>query len=254
MDVVATLNEKLLNRPFAERQDESLLLEEYKHVAHRYSKLENAIAVLSDLKSDKSFIYFGGLAEKLGIAQKDSTKEISSIWEEDIFDKIYPDDLVKKHVLELQFFHFLKTVSIKERADYYVSSNMRMCDRSGKYVMIHHRMFYICNCPEDNLWLALCLYNYAYRELSAESPYGVIVNSSTGDIVKANKQGCGNMLSKREREILALIEKGKMSKEIANLLSISKNTVDRHRQNILEKLRVKNSFEACRVAKLMNLL
>ena len=36
-----------------------------------------------------------------------------------------------------------------------------------------------------------------------------------------------------------------MSKDIAQTLSISINTVNRHRQNILEKLQVNNSIEAC---------
>jgi DNA-binding NarL/FixJ family response regulator len=44
-----------------------------------------------------------------------------------------------------------------------------------------------------------------------------------------------------------------MSKEIASDLSISINTVNRHRQNILEKLHVDNSIEACRIAKGLNL-
>ncbi|MCG4719976.1 response regulator transcription factor, partial [Bacteroides intestinalis] len=50
------------------------------------------------------------------------------------------------------------------------------------------------------------------------------------------------------------INKGKMSKDIAQTLSISINTVNRHRQNILEKLQVNNSIEACRIAKELHLL
>uniref|UniRef100_UPI00404B55F2 response regulator n=1 Tax=Flavobacterium sp. TaxID=239 RepID=UPI00404B55F2 len=42
--------------------------------------------------------------------------------------------------------------------------------------------------------------------------------------------------SNREREIIRLIGVGHTSLEISNLLSISKNTVDTHRKNILKKL------------------
>ena len=59
---------------------------------------------------------------------------------------------------------------------------------------------------------------------------------------------------KREKEILRCIRKGLSSKEIAATLYISVNTVNRHRQNILEKLSVGNSIEACRAAELMKLL
>lgn len=254
MNVVATLNEKLLNQPFEDIKDETFLLEHYKYVAHNYSKLENSIAVLSDLKSDKSFIFFGGLANKLDIADKTSSETIDTIWEEDIFNIIHPDDLIEKHLLELRFFHLLKLLPIKERSDYHISGYMRMRDKSGNYITIHHRMFYVCSYPSGNLWLALCLYNHSYTDYMVDAPSGIIFNSSTGEVIKEEREQYSNILSEREKEILRLIERGKISKEIADILSISKNTVDRHRQNILEKLRVKNSLEACRIAKLMNLL
>ena len=62
------------------------------------------------------------------------------------------------------------------------------------------------------------------------------------------------MLSEREKEILQLIDQGRLSKEIADALSISIHTVNRHRQNILSKLGVSNSIEACRIAKRLNLI
>jgi DNA-binding NarL/FixJ family response regulator len=73
----------------------------------------------------------------------------------------------------------------------------------------------------------------------------MIVNTATGEIVKTSKPELDNILSEREKEILTLIKNGKLSKEIAAELSISLHTVNRHRQNILEKLHVNNSFEAC---------
>ncbi|MDU1904685.1 MAG: helix-turn-helix transcriptional regulator [Dysgonomonas sp.] len=254
MNIVSTLNEKLLQQPFAVQPDESVILAEYRNMASMYARLENSIAVLSDLKSDKSYIYNGGVAEALGIAGRDSNKEIDSIWEEEIFSRIHPDDLMKKHMLELQFFHFLKSLPSSERPDYHITSRMRMMDMQDEYIVIHHRMFYVCNDASGTLWLSLCLYNYSYEKTVSETMEGIIVNSRTGDMVKMVKEKCNNILSQREKEILLLIEKGRMSKDIAEVLSISKNTVDRHRQNILEKLRVKNSLEACRVAKLMDLL
>jgi DNA-binding NarL/FixJ family response regulator len=45
-----------------------------------------------------------------------------------------------------------------------------------------------------------------------------------------------------------MIQSGKRSKEIASSLFISINTVNRHRQNILEKMRVGNMTEACTLA------
>lgn len=254
MNIVSTLNDKLLSQSFSEEHDEAGKLDNYKHIARIYSELENSMAVLSDLKSDKSYVYNGGVAEELGIAAKGSVKEIDSIWEEEIFNRIHPDDLIGKHMLELQFFHLLKSLSVEERPNYHITSKMRMCNKSGEYININHRMFYVCSCSSGNFWLSLCLYNHTYEKHASVLQEGMIVNSVSGDIIRPDRQKCSDLLSGREKEILLLIERGKMSKEIAQLLSISKNTVDRHRQNILEKLRVKNSIEACRLAKFMDLL
>lgn len=254
MNIVSTLSEKLLQQDFSEDQYKDDLLHRYRAVAHSYAEIENSIAVLSDLKSDKSYIYNGAMAQLLGLSTKGSVKEIDSIWEEDIFDKIHPDDLVAKHMLEYQFFDLLKTIEVEDRINFYVTSRMRMLNTCGEYIPVHHRMFYLSSSPSGTLWFSLCLYNYSYEgDITIPTP-GKIINSMTGLVINLDRQKCENMLSVREKEILILIEKGKISKEIADQLSISKNTVDRHRQNILEKLRVKNSLEACRVAKLMGIL
>ncbi len=58
---------------------------------------------------------------------------------------------------------------------------------------------------------------------------------------------CGPTLSTglttRELELLPLIAEGLQSHEIAERMSISKNTVDRHRQNILAKLGKRSAAE-----------
>ena len=55
-------------------------------------------------------------------------------------------------------------------------------------------------------------------------------------------------LSKRENEILKLIGEGKTSLEIADILFISKNTVDTHRKNILHKLGIQGKTDLLRFA------
>ena len=51
----------------------------------------------------------------------------------------------------------------------------------------------------------------------------------------------GYKITKRERQILTLIAKGKTSKEISEELSISPKTVNTHRQNLIKKFKVKNT-------------
>lgn len=69
-------------------------------------------------------------------------------------------------------------------------------------------------------------------------------SSSDGDTAALNEQKASPdeaALSEREKEILLLICKGLTNYEIADMLFISKRTVDKHRANILEKTNCKNT-------------
>jgi DNA-binding NarL/FixJ family response regulator len=55
-------------------------------------------------------------------------------------------------------------------------------------------------------------------------------------------------LSPREVDVTKLIAEGHTSDEIADVLSISSKTVDRHRANILAKLGMRNRVELTRYA------
>jgi len=57
-----------------------------------------------------------------------------------------------------------------------------------------------------------------------------------------------NRLSTREKEIMEQIKEGHTSKEIAEILSISKLTVDTHRKNMMHKLEISNTAELIRFA------
>jgi DNA-binding CsgD family transcriptional regulator len=50
-------------------------------------------------------------------------------------------------------------------------------------------------------------------------------------------------LTRREKEVLKLLIEGKLSKEISDVLNISKQTVDTHRKNMLHKKNLSNIGE-----------
>jgi DNA-binding NarL/FixJ family response regulator len=58
----------------------------------------------------------------------------------------------------------------------------------------------------------------------------------------------GELLTPREEEILKLVAEAHTNEEIAELLFISKKTVERHRANILEKLGMRDRVELTRYA------
>jgi DNA-binding CsgD family transcriptional regulator len=220
-----------------------------------YIKIDHSVAVLSDLAANKSYIFTGNFGSffEMDIS---GYLTIDSIWEEDIYNRIHPEDLFERHLLELEFFNFLKVLEPEERLNYSTKCKIRTLNSKKEYQHILHRSFYIKNSSEGGLWLAVCLYNYSFEKSgSVRGIDGRIVNTKTGENFYVDTYvNCINLLTSREKEILLLISKGEISKEIANQLNISINTVNRHRQNILEKLNVNNSIEAVRTADALNLL
>ena len=66
--------------------------------------------------------------------------------------------------------------------------------------------------------------------------------------VRDNGRMPDNLLTPREEEIVKLIAEGNTTRDIAELLTISAKTVDRHRANILQKLGMRDRLELTRYA------
>ena len=65
-DVQYNLNEQLLTQDFiSENEAEKIQLAKCKSIAKNFVELENGIAILSDLKNNKSYIYAGKIADEL---------------------------------------------------------------------------------------------------------------------------------------------------------------------------------------------
>ena len=56
-----------------------------------------------------------------------------------------------------------------------------------------------------------------------------------------------DLLTLRERAVLALIVSGHSSKEADRVLDVSRRTIEFHRANIMQKLRAKNTADLVRI-------
>ena len=68
----------------------------------------------------------------------------------------------------------------------------------------------------------------------------VLLEDYVRKLQRAGGEDSYDLLSPREREVLQLIAEGKSNKEAANILHLSVYTVETHRANIMEKLKLKS--------------
>lgn len=250
-DKAKELDSILTGQDFAGMRPPDAELERYKAIACSYAIMENSIAVLSDMRSNTSYIFYGGFADRLGISRNKHAETVMSIWEEKILCLIHPDDLPQKYLQELRFFRFIKSLPAINRHKYCMASTLRIKDAEGQYVPTLHRQFYVQGPSRTSMWLALCLYG---PQPAGYDTRCVIINTVNGRLTELNNNDSIRLLSCRERQVLRLIDGGMPSKNIAEAMSISVNTVNRHRQNILSKLHAKSSIEACHIAKSLKLI
>lgn len=81
-----------------------------------------------------------------------------------------------------------------------------------------------------------------------------IFNSFTRNNIKPNAENSSISLTERELEIIKLISLEYSGKEISEELSISTNTVETHRKNLVKKLNVKNTIGLVKFALKNNLI
>ena len=245
MSCLKKLNQLLKSQSFnGGTIDVSQLLDYAKNI----SQIENVTVVVSDMRCGISRIFPGKFGIVLGVS---NYAEENSIWEKAILNLMTEKQREEKYLAELRFFNFLRHVPRHARPDYYLVSKLRMKAATGDTIDVIHRMYYIYADDSETVTHALCLYGRPTFDFIGKNR---IVNSFTGVSEELTASGDSSILSRREKQVLTLIDSGKRSYEIADILSISKNTVSRHRQQILAKLQVKNSMEACRIAKAMKII
>ena len=199
------------------------------------------ISYMKILEQAGSFAVF--LSDKFGHYYY-VTEYIETSQELNIENLVHPDDLEVVRRIDKKVWEFLDTLPEEEKLTYKYIYEMRVLDR-GKYV----RMIYqtrLLAFKDDN-FLAMGMIDLAPEQSANTSVRFQIKNCLTDEIVPFSiETATDTLLTPREREILALAKEGMFSKEISEKLNISIHTVNRHRQNILEKLQVDNIIEAIR--------
>ena len=172
------------------------------------------------------------------------TEYIEPPQELNIENLVHSDDLEVVRRIDKKVWEFLDTLPEEEKLAYKYIYEIRVLDR-GKYVRMIYQMRILAF--KDDNFLAMGMIDLAPEQSANTSVRFQIKNCLTDEVVPfAIESATDVLLTPREREVLALAKEGMFSKEISEKLNISVHTVNRHRQNILEKLQVDNMIEAIR--------
>jgi DNA-binding CsgD family transcriptional regulator len=159
--------------------------------------------------------------------------------------KIHPADKNKLSRLGISTLKLFDNLSIDEKKNYKLVNEYRMLNAGNKYVRLIEQHQVLELDRSGQLWLMLSLVDISPNQEECDGIKSQLLNFRTGNIIPVEPvQKMQLELTKREMEILRLVKKGLLSKEISDRLSISVHTVNTHRQRVLEKLGASNSMEA----------
>jgi len=168
---------------------------------------------------------------------------------------VHPDD--SGFILEsyIRALGFISTLPIEEKKDYKLSYTFRTKDKEGKFHWAVDQVVVLELDRNNNIWLLLGISDILSNS-SITKPSRQLVNIKSNELYLFNESNekTKPVLSAREIEVLGLVSQGLPSKQIAEQLFISVNTVNNHRQKILEKTKTSNSAEAIVFAKNLGLI
>ena len=151
--------------------------------------------------------------------------------------RIHPDDREQLLILQIKLSQFIYSLPPEQRNDYSNIYSFRVLNARQQYVRVVSRHQVL----EQTI-------DISPDQQEAETVDCTVLNLKNGEMFSPSPSlQTFNPLTKREAEILRLIQKGLLSKEIADKLCVSIHTVNIHRQNLLRKLGVQNSIEAIRI-------
>ena len=165
-----------------------------------------------------------------------------------ILANVHPDDLAYCLDFEREVTAFFNQLPVEKVLNYKVSYDYRIKRKDQTYIRILQQAVTIQTNEEGAVLRVLNVHTdishlktqngstLSFIGLNGEPSYIDYIHSTPFTAAK-------HILTKKESEILALLVAGKTSFEIADLLFISKNTVDTHRKNMLKRAKCKSMIE-----------
>lgn len=204
-----------------------------------------------DLNKKEIIFFSSNFGKLLGYQPSDFEQLNYSFFE----DKIHPDEKTQLALNGIATLKMFNAFSRDEKLNHKVIYEYRMLNSSNKYVRLIEQYQILELDKTGQIWLLLSIVDVSPNQENDSPVKRQLLNFRTGHFTPLEIPQKPEMeLTKRETEILKLVKKGYLSKEISDRLSISVHTVNTHRQRFLEKLGANNSIEAVVFASKFGLL
>ena len=163
-------------------------------------------------------------------------------------DQIHPEDRSWFLAIGSSMIDFFSRLPIEKLMKYKVRYDIRFRKKNGDYARILYQGVLLEHDPNGRFLRTLSVHSditYLKQEgkpvlsfigMDGEPSYFDVASKNI--FIESKEE-----LTRRERQVLLLLIEGKLSKEISQVLNISKQTVDTHRKNMLHKKQLSNTGE-----------
>ncbi len=217
---------------------------------------QGSLIFLIDIKNIK-IIHVSGSMEN---CNNDGIEEV----DDNVLTK-FMNLLVTEHLTFLSVFttwllNILKTLPLEYKSKQYINVwGLKLLDKNQHHIRWYMNMIPLeFNSEQNPTLMALFIQetthllkgdDYMIRAAFGEKKDKVFVYHSNEDKTTEN-----NIISEREREVLQHISKGLNTKQIAELMNISPNTVDNHRRNMLARTGTRDTTALIQLCKMMSVI
>jgi DNA-binding CsgD family transcriptional regulator len=216
----------------------------------RLADLSRSIVLVLDCYENKFVFVSDNLPESSGIDRDRLIREGHA----PIVEIMHPDDLQYGLLMRERIYAVLGGFPPEEKMKYKLIHEMRVKNRQDEYIRIIEQEQVVELDNTGNIWLMMSVIDVDASHES-EVTRSHLYNFETGEQMFINlSDTLEEPITAREVEVLQMMKHGLLSKEIADVMQVSINTVNSHRQNILRKLNVNNTIEAVNLAQRLGLL
>lgn len=225
------------------------ILEKRRNDWIKLSEVTHSIVLVFDCYTNKFVFVSDNIPKLYGL----DSRRLFIHGHQPVIEVIHPDDIDYGLLVRKKIYSILRSFSNEEKRNYKAIHEMRIRNTRGEYIRIIEQEQVLELDKSGNIWLMLSVIDVDASQES-EIIKSHLYNFKTGELIFIDlSDTLDEPLTNRELEVLRFMKKGLLSKEIAEALKVSINTVNSHRQNILQKLKANNSIEAVNFAQRLGL-